>query len=582
MKFRLATIVVGLMLCSAAPGQTIKIQIVGREVWKPVTLTIIGPIVNPNADPNPFRDCRLTVIFENGGNRVLVPGYLGSDLQWHAHLLPDRPGIWSYEVNFRSGPDIALSDDLKAGHPMAGDGLKGTHTVIANEQQTSGLLRHVGGRYLQFAGNDKYFIKAGADSPENFLAYAGFDGTYRIGKPQKRQGESFTDHLHHYKPHRNDFVRGPAWNGDNSVNILGAIEYLASAGVNSVYMLTMNVDGDGKDVWPWIKPDVRDRFDTTKLAQWNDLFTFMNDRGIALHIVTQEQENDQLLDGGELGPLRKLYYRELIARFAHHPMLFWNLGEENTNTTAQQKAFAEYIRKLDPYNHPIVIHTFPNQKQKVYEPLLGFDGIDGPSLQIGNMKHTHAQTLEWINRSAEAGRPWVVCLDEIGPADTGVKPDSVDPDHDDVRRYALWGNLMAGGAGVEWYFGYKYPNNDLNCEDFRSRENMWKQTKIAVDFFQRHLPFVDMQSHDELTTSKDDYCFALVGEVYAVYLPPRRTTSLTLPAGRFSVKWFDPRQGGEHQSGSIRSLDGPGELPLGEPPTDADRDWVVLIERDQP
>ncbi|QNN24170.1 DUF5060 domain-containing protein [Planctomycetales bacterium ZRK34] len=567
MKFRLATIVVGLMLNSAASGQNIKLEITGREVWKPVTLTIIGPMVNPNADPNPFRDCRLTVIFENGGDRILVPGYLGGDLNWHAHLLPDRPGIWSYEVNFRSGPDIALSDDLNAGQPLTGDGLKGTHTVIANNQQTPGLLRYVGGRYLQFAGNNKYFIKAGADSPENFLAYEGFANT----KPN-----------HKYYGHRVDLILGPQERYTSITNICSVASYFAKVGVNSMYMLTMNVDGDGKDVWPWIKPDVRDRFDTKKLSQWNDVFKFMNDRGVALHIVTQEQENDQLLDNGELGPLRKLYYRELIARFAHHPMLFWNLGEENTNTTAQQKAFAEYIRKLDPYDHPIVIHTFPNQKQKVYQPLLGFDGIDGPSLQIHDMKDTHAQTLEWINKSAEAGRPWVVCLDEIGPANTGVKPDAVDPDHDDVRRYALWGNLMAGGAGVEWYFGYKYPNNDLNCEDFRSRENMWKQTKITVDFFQQHLPFVDMQSHDELTAAKDDYCFALVGEVYAVYLPPRRTTSLTLPVGRFSVKWFDPRQGGKLQSGSIRSLDGPGELPLGDPPADVDRDWVVLIERDQP
>jgi len=28
--------------------------------------------------------------------------------------------------------------------------------------------------------------------------------------------------------------------------------YLSNQGVNSVYFLTMNVKGDGKDVWPWI------------------------------------------------------------------------------------------------------------------------------------------------------------------------------------------------------------------------------------------------------------------------------------------------------------------------------------------
>ena len=33
-------------------------------------------------------------------------------------------------------------------------------------------------------------------------------------------------------------------------------------------------------------------------------------------------------DNGDLGPQRKLYYRELIARFGHHLALNWNLGEE--------------------------------------------------------------------------------------------------------------------------------------------------------------------------------------------------------------------------------------------------------------
>jgi hypothetical protein len=47
---------------------------------------------------------------------------------------------------------------------------------------------------------------------------------------------------------------------------------------------------------------------------------------------------------------------------------------------------------------------------------------------------------------------------------------------------SLWGALMAGATGVEWYFGYRYPHNDLNLEDFRSRENWWKQSTIATQF----------------------------------------------------------------------------------------------------
>ena len=57
-----------------------------------------------------------------------------------------------------------------------------------------------------------------------------------------------------------------------------------------------------------------------------------------------------------------------------------------------------------------------------------------------------------------------------------------------MRKYALWGNLMAGGSGVEWYFGYELPHSDLNCEDWRSREKVWEFSRFALNFFQDHLP----------------------------------------------------------------------------------------------
>jgi hypothetical protein len=57
------------------------------------------------------------------------------------------------------------------------------------------------------------------------------------------------------------------------------------------------------------------------------------------------------LDGGSLGLERKLYYRELIARFSHHLALNWNLGEENTNTDSQLKEFSNYFEQIDPYGH---------------------------------------------------------------------------------------------------------------------------------------------------------------------------------------------------------------------------------------
>jgi len=349
--------------------------------------------------------------------------------------------------------------------------------------------------------------------------------------------------------------------------------------MNSVYFIPYNIDGgDGKDVWPWTSPKAKYRFDCSKLDQWEMVFTHMDKLGLMLHIITQEQENDQGLDGGELGPQRKLYYRELIARFGHHLALVWNLGEENTNTTAQRKAFCRYIKGLDPYDHPIVMHTFPGKYDECYTPLLGFEYFDGPSLQTND---THNQTVKWIDQSGAAGRQWFVCLDEIGPAHTGVKPDKDDYWHDEVRKKHLWGNLMAGGAGVEWYFGYKFAHNDLNCEDWRSRDHLWDLTRYALEFFHQHLPFTEMSHHDELTSAKDDYCFAKPGEIYAIYLPSGGTTKLDLGEGSttFSVRWYNPRVGGKLRPGTVATISGPAAIDIGKPPEQADKDWVALIQR---
>ena len=563
--------------------------------WHTVTLTFDGPQTSETAEPSPFLDYRLDVTFTQGSRQSVVPGFYAADgnagnsssatgNKWRVLFVPDRTGRWTYTVSFRTGTDVALSTDPSAGEPVELDGAKGAFTVRSTNKhapdfRARGMLRYVGKRYLQFAHTGESFIKAGADSPENLLGYADFDGTYdteELTRPGEAAGPRF---LHQYQPHVRDWrVGDPSWKAGKGKAIIGALDYLASKGMNSVYFLTYNIDGgDGKDVWPWTDPKTKLRFDCSKLDQWDIVFSHMDRLGLQLHVVTQETENDQGMDGGALGRERRLYYRELIARFSHHLALVWNLGEENTNTDAQRKAFARYIRDLDPYDHPVVCHTFPGQYDQVYTPLMGYEYFDGPSLQTND---THTQTIKWIDRSAAAGRQWFVCLDEIGPAETGVMPDSNDYWHDEVRGRHLWGNLMAGGAGVEWYFGYRFAHNDLNCEDWRSRDHMWDLTRYALDFL-RQLPFERMDHHDELTSAQDDYCLAEPGSVYAIYLPHGGTTDLDLSSskGTFKVQWFNPREGGGLQQGTVGSITGPGKVSVGQPPADAEKDWVALVRR---
>jgi hypothetical protein len=562
--------------------------------WHRIDVTFSGPQTSETANPNPFRNYRLDVTFVHRatGARRVVPGYYAADgnaaqtgaasgNKWRVHFAPDREGTWDYKASFRTGTDIAAGG---TGTATGFDGASGAFTAgpankTGRDFRGKGLLRYTRGHHLRFAQTGEPFLKGGADSPENFFAYFEFDNTQDNGGKVNR----LVDGLHRYEPHVQDWRTGnPTWRSGKGKGIVGALNYLADKGMNSVYVLTMNVNGDGREVYPWTAYGERYRFDVSKLGQWEIVLAHMDALGIMQHLLTQETENDQLLDGGALGLQRKLYYRELIARFGHHLGVVWNLGEENTNTDAQRKQFANFFRNLDPYDHPVAVHTHPGQYDAVYNPLLGYPAFEGPSLQMGSLGAIHSETVKWIDRSAAAGRKWFVSLDEIGPAGTGVMPDADDYWHDAVRKQALWGNLMAGGAGVEWYFGYNHPDADLDCEDWRSRDHMWDLTRLALDFFRTHLPFTEMVHADGLTSSTVDYVLAKAGQVYAIYLPNGGTTNLSLAgvSGSFDVRWFDPRNGGDLRVGSIATVTGGATVTIGHPPGGVStQDWVALLRR---
>ncbi|MSU58343.1 MAG: DUF5060 domain-containing protein [Pedosphaera sp.] len=553
--------------------------------WQPVTVSFLGPELSETATPNPFTDFRLEVTFQHGDRKFVVPGYFAADGNaaetsatsgrcWRAHLMPDEAGKWTFRASFRKGAGVAISDNPKAGEPTAFDGLGGSFTIAPVEKTAPGFyakgqLEYVGDRYLRFAETGEPWLKGGADSPENFLAFADFDGTV----PTMR-----------FNAHTNDWRSGDAtWKDGKGKGIIGALNYLASKKMNSVYMITMNVIGDGKDVWPWLSETNITRFDCSKLDQWNIVFDHMDRRGLMLHLLHQEQENDQLLDGGDLGPTRKLFYRELIARFAHHPVIVWNLGEENTNTTEQQKAFAKYVRDTDPYDHPTVIHTFPSQVDQVYTNLVGYPYLEGPSFQFGKASRTHKETVKFLKLARQAGRPWYACQDEIGPASDCVPPDVQDSERAEIIRHALWGNLMAGGSGVEWIFAYdtwpRVPTKhlDIACENWRPWEKLWDHTAIALEFFHHHLPFTQMDTADKLVNTTNAWCFAKADDVYAVFVMGGADVKLQLPAGNYTRAWFDIRNGGEMVP--AEPVSGPSEIALGKPPRDAEKDWVVVVRR---
>jgi hypothetical protein len=607
------------------------IAVIGElQQWHKVTLTLDGPFAHErDNEPNPFTDYRFNVRFthESGSSDYLVPGYFAADgnaaetsaesgVKWRAHLSPDKPGKWTYKVSFLRGTHAAMDNAFASVKLPAFDGRMGTFSIGPTDKtgrdfRAKGRLQYVGKHHLQFAGNKEYFLKAGADAPETLLAYGDFDGT-RAHKPAgtpARAGEAAPTGLKTWSPHLRDWRPGdPAWKGDKGRGLIGALNYLAGKGCNAFSFLAYNAGGDGDNVWPFIERDDKRHYDCSKLDQWEIVFAHAQRLGLYLHFKTQETENDDLngpgaaqsLDGGELGAERKLYYRELIARFGHHLALNWNLGEENTQTTDQQRAMARYFYDHDPYRHNVVLHTYPDRQERVYVPLLGEGSLlTGASVQT-EWKQVHRWTKRWLGESAKTGRPWVVANDEQGNANIGVPPDPgyqgyanrtrdgkvVGYDLHDIRKLTLWGNLMAGGAGVEYYFGYDLPENDLACQDWRSRNQSWDFCRIALEFFrEERIPFWEMTNANALignpTNSNSKFCLAKAGEVYLVYLPAGGTTALNLGDFEitFRIEWFNPRTGGRMHSGSPAEVKGPGIVQLGQPPTEPDQDWLAVLRR---
>ena len=628
--FRQQYILVTIILFFFSCHEGKKVEITGElNQWHKTTFTIEGPTANESDTlPNPFLDYRMTGIFthESGSPSYTIPGYFAADgsagetsaevgNKWRVHLSPDKAGIWNYQIIIESGKDIAISE--KSGDEVVSKA-EGSFQVNPSNKtspdfRSEGRLQYVGKRYLQFAGSGRYFLKAGADSPENLLAFKDFDGTWSNKEAGiQRNGEAATTNLKIWEAHVRDWNEGdPAWKNGKGKGLIGALNYLAGTGCNVFSFLTYNVGGDGDDVWPYVSPTDKFHFDCSKLDQWQIVFDYGQELGLYLHFKLQETENDDdrhgkktsipaALDGGDLGPERKVYLRELVARFGYELALNWNLGEENTQSTKQQEDMASYIKEVDPYDHHIVLHTYPNKQDSIYPKLLGPDyTLTGLSLQ-NSWEVSHQRIIQWNQASKEAGKQWVVAHDEQNPHYTGVPPDegyegfSGLVDHEkvkpytlhDIRKYTLWGTFMAGGAGGEYYFGYTLPQNDLGCQDWRSRDESWKYAGIALDFFNQYIPFWEMENRNDLIgnpeNTNEKYCLAKPGETYIIYLPQGGSTDLNLEDidDSFSIQWFNPRTGGELINGSIENIKGPGQVNIGLPPEEVENDWAVLIQRD--
>lgn len=555
------------------PSSSASVSFSGEtRLWHPIALTLEGPDADEAGATNPFTDYAFSVTFTQGNTQMTVPGYFAacgtaaetgctSGTSWRAHFTPHLQGQWSYEVSFLAGTDVALTGIGTAVTPF--DGETGSFTVGASDKSGADLRAADNGRltqqnshYLLFA-DGRPFFKVGADSPENTLAYDDFDATPNRGSRRK----DWWPHLDDYGSSAN--ASAYLWQGSKGQELLGAWTYLAEQGVNAVSFLTFSLGGDDENIFPhllrvsvtdynglgrnaqWDSGVHHDRFDVSKLDQWDRVFSYADELGLFLHFKTMETENDQLMDGGAFGRERQIYYRELVARFGHHLALNWNLGEEYTLSSQTARDTLAYLDEIDPYDHLRVLHTYPGEWDQRYGPLEGNQSaLTGASIQTGNANFNDVRSTvtEWVSRSRTANDPWVVALDEPGSAGRGVATDASYPNgqlpqtrnqsdnRDAVRGKVLWNTFTAGGAGVEYYYGYQTGCDDLLCQDHETRESKWEDAAIAATFFDTHVgakALTMVEADDLLTTGNAGSVTAAAG-VYT--MPTSGTQTLAIEA----------------------------------------------------
>jgi len=496
--------------------------------WAPIEITFDGPESRGAGEPNPF-SIALDVLFNSpSGAQYRVPGFYDGDGQggldghvWKVRFSADETGLWTYIT--------------QSGHRRL-DGRTGEFTVSRQPEDAPGFYRwgrleYTGTaanrlRYLKFR-DGPYWLKAGCDDPENFLG--GYDN---YNTPAKRKA---------------------------------AIDYLAGRGINSLYIMTHNLGGDDRDVWPWLGGTSQEamtnggrdaRFDIAKLGQWRELFEHMQTRGVVPYLVLED-------DSAWKGYDHERYYREMIARFGDLPALLFNFGEEHNENYKLARAleFVRTLDRIDPYDHPRGIHNvnLPDA-QYIDAAQVHFTSIQtgahGTLSGLDKALAHHQATLDWIERCRQRGRRTLV-----------INFDEGRPEED---RRAWWSAYLAGGV---WEAHVLAPYD----RPMSAWEPVWTQLGGARAFMES-LPFRDMEPQGEVVESGQAFCLAKPGEVYALYLPIGGHVTVRLPAGRsFEIAWWNPDNGQEgHFQNQAQVNGGPQRFT---PP--ADGDWALRIRRNR-
>ena len=302
------------------------------------------------------------------------------------------------------------------------------------------------------------------------------------------------------------------------------------------------------------------------------------------------------------------HWRYLVARYGAYPAVWCLAGEgvmpyylsanREAEVAVQRHGWSEaarYVRRIDPYHHPVTIHPTDASRNQVDDPAL----VDFEMLQTGHGGYgSLADTVNDV-RAAVRRKPAMPAL--VGEVNyEGILEGS----REEIQRICLWASMLSGAAG------HTYGANGLWQVNTREHpygpsphgaswgNTPWTdayrlpgstQLGIAKKLFERYEWWRFEPHQDWVEPSADNvnilapYCAGIPGIVRFYYFPTPIApwTPIQLAPGLepdidYIAYFFDPKTGDEHAVGRVNSLaDGTWRVPA--PPVI--QDWVLVLER---
>jgi hypothetical protein len=316
------------------------------------------------------------------------------------------------------------------------------------------------------------------------------------------------------------------------------------------------------------------RFNVAYWQKFERALRFARDRDVIFSLVLDMNDSRSHPAPGSEDERR--YIRYAIARFGAFSNITWDLGDDLDSYRDDQWTHetGNLIKQLDPYKHLATSHPVDNIHQDRTSEWFDFTSFQEWS------RPQHSFMLAQRKMQQELGRIIPQTNEEYGYEDHyPMQAQGLGSDSADTLRRTAWEIVMAGGY-------------QTSGETARRGTNVWPDTgggwingrgDGTMTMFQGYSHMVDFftsfdwwktEPHDELV-DQGDYCLALPGQIYAVYLPRGGRVTIRVEPGEYIGTWWSATTGEKTRLApvSVRAASWTSPLAPGKD------DWALLLQR---